>query len=100
MTEPASPAFMFGRRRDIELETGLILAGQLVVDLPKGQKLRRGHERWILEIILRLTAAASSGQMPTANVITFGWRDNRRPPNADEFVNSNEARTKWMATRL
>src|SRR5215831_2590333 len=87
MSEPVSPAFMFGRRRDIELETGLILAGTLVVDLPKNAKVKRRHERRISEMVQQLVEAARSGQMQGKYVV-FGWRDGRRPDNADAFVNS------------
>jgi hypothetical protein len=99
MSEPISPAFMFGRRRDIELETGLVLAGKLVVDLPKDAKLERGHERMIVDIMQYLTAVADSGQMQDDGIV-FGWRDGRRPDNADDFVNSNEVQTKWAESRL
>lgn len=82
MQEPMTPdlplGFMFGRRRDIELETGLLLAGMLVVDLPKDAKLKRRHRRMIGEIVQRLSAAARSGQMQDATIV-FGWRDGRRP---------------------
>jgi hypothetical protein len=100
MSEPITPAFMFGRRRDIELETGPILAGMLVVDLPKDAKLKRQHRRMIGEIVQRLTAAARAGQMPEDVVEVFGWRDGRRPDNADDFVNSDEAKGNWAKTRL
>ena len=103
MQEPMTPdlplGFMFGRRRDIELETGLLLAGMLVVDLPKDAKLKRRHRRMIGEIVQRLSAAARSGQMQDATIV-FGWRDGRRPDNADAFVNSDEAQTNWAKDRL
>jgi hypothetical protein len=31
------PLFVFARRRDIEIDAGFILAGQLVVDIPNGK---------------------------------------------------------------
>jgi hypothetical protein len=89
---------MFVRSRDIELETGLVLAGILVVDLPKGAKVKRQHQRMIDEIIGRLIADARSGQM-SADAVIFGWHNNRRPPNADGFVKSYEVQSNWAETR-
>lgn len=37
------PAFVFDRRRAVELEAGFVLAGQLIVDLPKRPKLKARH---------------------------------------------------------
>jgi hypothetical protein len=34
--KPEMPAFVFKRRRDIEIEAGFLLAGNLAVDIPKG----------------------------------------------------------------
>jgi len=99
VSEPISPAFMFGRRRDIELESGLLLAGTLVVDLPKDAKVKRRHERMISEIVQQLVEGARSGQMQE-NAVVFGWRDGRRPDNADAFVNGYETQTKWAESRL
>jgi hypothetical protein len=49
------PVFVFARRSDIEIEAELILAGQLVVDIPKraGAKMKRQHEEmvWLLRAI-------------------------------------------------
>jgi len=98
-TDRVMPVFMFGRRHDIEIETGLILAGNLVVDIAKGRKLKRRDKRLITEIIERLKAQARAGQMPK-DAIVFGWPDGRRPPNADAFVNDDAAQMKWAETRL
>jgi hypothetical protein len=94
-----TPAFMFGRLRDIEIETGLLLAGMLVVDLPTDAKRKRRHQRMINEIIDGLTAMVQAGQMPEHGEV-FGWRDGRRPDNADAFVKSEEAKTNWRLTHL
>jgi hypothetical protein len=94
-----TPAFMFGRLRHIEIETGLILAGKLVVDLPKDAKVKRRHQRMISEMVQQLVEAARSGRM-RENEICFGWRDGRRPDNADAFVKSEEAKANWAKDRL
>jgi hypothetical protein len=83
------PVFAFARRRDIELEVGLILAGRLIVDIPKTTKPKRRHQRLIAEIVQRLTEGARSQQMPD-NAIVYGWPNNRRPANADETVDNDE----------
>ena len=38
------PLFAFFRRRDIEQELGLTLAGNLIVDIPKSRKSPLPHE--------------------------------------------------------
>jgi len=88
------PLFVFGRRCDIELETGLILAGMLVVDIPKGTKLKRRHQRLVARIIQELLQHAQSGQMPH-DALIHGWQD-ARPSNAadDSQIDS------WAETRL
>ena len=94
------PAFMFGRLRDIELETGLILTGQLVVDLPKDREPNRKQKRMVNKIVQRLTAAVQAGQITEDTTEIFGWRDGRRPDNADAFVKSEEAKANWANTHL
>jgi len=51
MSDPPMPVFAFLRRRDVELETGLILAGQLIVDIPKHAKMKKRHQRLIAAIV-------------------------------------------------
>ena len=94
------PAFMFGRLRDIELETGLILAGQLVVDLPKDREPNRKQKRMVNKIVQRLTAAVQAGQITEDTTEIIGWRDGRRPDNADAFVKSEEAKANWANSHL
>jgi hypothetical protein len=95
MTEPVMPAFAFARRRDIEIETGLLLAGNLVVDIPKGAKLKRKQRRMLTDIIQMLTAEARAGRMPDDAVI-YAWRGGRRPANAAD----DAAIEQWGKTRL
>ena len=102
MSEPVSPAFIFARLRDIERETGLILFGKLSVDLPKNAKSKWRHQPiikgMIQGMIQYLVEEACSGRM-RGNVV-FGWRDGRRPDNADAFVKSEEAKANWANTHL
>jgi hypothetical protein len=92
-----TPAFMFGRLRHIEIEAGLILAGTLVVDLPKDREPKRKQKRMVNDIVQQLIMAARAGQLGDE---TFGWRDGRRPDNADAFVKSEEAKASWANTHL
>jgi hypothetical protein len=67
------PAFVFERRRDIELECGLLLAGMLTVDIPKNTKPKRRHRRMINDILAELLAIMRSRQMPDATDLIVGW---------------------------
>jgi hypothetical protein len=93
------PVFAFFRRRDIELEVGLILAGKLVVDIPKTTKPKRRHQRMIAEIVQRLTEGARSHQMPD-DAIVYGWPNNSRPPDADATVDDDALMTNWAKSRI
>jgi hypothetical protein len=97
--EETMPAFVFARRRDIELEIGLTLAGNLVVDLPKKPKLKRRHQRMIAAILQRLSSAAKGGEMPN-DAVVYGWHGNHRPDNADAVIANNELMENWAETRL
>jgi hypothetical protein len=93
------PVFAFARRRDIELETGLLLAGQLVVDIPRTMKPGPQQQRMIAELAQRLSAAARAGEMPD-ECLAYGWRDNHRPANADNILNNDALMQRWVDTRL
>jgi hypothetical protein len=94
------PAFVFERRSDIDLETGLILAGDLVIDTPKHVQLEERHQRLIMEnIVGLLIKMTKSGEIPD-NGIAFGWHDGRRPANADEITDNRELISKWAEPML
>jgi|SRR5215471_5946245 len=88
------PVFAFARRRDIEIETGMLLAGNLVVDIPKGTKPKRKQQRMIAEIMQRLTAEIRAGQMPD-DALVYGWHGERRPDNAADDAAIN----RWAETQ-
>ena len=84
-----TPVFIFRRRRDVELELGIMLAGDLIIDIPYTRKnLNRRQWRLVIEIFKQLAETACSVQLPD-NAILYGWPDGRRPDNADAFVNNN-----------
>ena len=88
--QPVMPAFMFERRSHVEHEAGFILAGQLVVDLPKGTEPTERHKRMVQDIINQLTAEARSGFMP-ADAVVCGWHGGTKPPNAvDTNIDTND----------
>jgi hypothetical protein len=93
--EPAFPLFVFVRRRAIEMETGLALAGILIVDIPKR---RMGHreEQMIQKITDGLYAMVRSGRMGDDAVIN-GWPHGAKPANAVDVY--DEARMAAWAER-
>lgn len=91
------PVFVFARRRDIELETGLTLAGKLIVDIPKTQKPKRRDQRLVAGIVQQL--AESARQMPD-DAIIYGWPKNCRPANADETIDNEELMANWAKDRM
>ena len=95
--EPAFPAFVFARRRDIEIETGLALAGNLVIDIPKGRMGRR-EEQTIREITDRLSAMVSSGRMGD-NAIICGWPHGAMLANAVD-VHDDARMVAWAEERV
>ncbi len=95
-TEQIMPGFVFARRRDIELEAGFILAGQLFVDIPKRAKLKGHHQRMLDSILKQLIRMAA--EMPDDAVI-YGWRDGCRPANADAITDNDELMAAWARDR-
>lgn len=71
------PDFIFGRRRDIEEEVGLVLAGTLVTDIPKGSRPRKRDQRLIQLVISQLVRAVQSDP---SIVETGMWRRGTKPP--------------------
>jgi hypothetical protein len=95
------PVFVFTRQRDIELETGVTLAGHLIVDIPAAEADENNDAQRILveEIVQRLIADAQSGRMPD-NAFLIGWPEGEaRPANA---VDTHDAAVMapWAETRL
>ncbi len=90
------PTFVFERRRDIELEAGFILAGHLVVDIPKRPKLKTRQKRMITEIVQQLTKMAQSAQMPD-DALVYGWPGGRRPPDADDIIDDDALMASWAS---
>jgi hypothetical protein len=86
------PAFVFARRRDIELDADFILAGMLIVNLPREVK-KLDQQQMVAAIIRQLMDAAQSGRM-AADALVCGWHGGRRPPNAVDISN-DEVMAAW-----
>jgi hypothetical protein len=84
MTKRVVPAFVFLRRSDIEQQGGLLLAGILVVDLPKAAKENKRNMRLAEEIVQELTERAQSGVL--GDELTVGWHGGHKP----ESFNRND----------
>ena len=74
--QPVFPAFVFHRRRHIELEAGLILAGTLFVDIPKDDKRVTDIVGAIVQQLIKTV-----GSQPALSE-AVGWNGGVRPPNA------------------
>jgi hypothetical protein len=96
--EQVMPAFVFARRRDIEIEAGFTLAGNLIVDVTKRTRLRRRHERMLQDIVKLLVKMVAAGQMPDDAMI-YGWPNGERPANADAITDNDELMTTWVRAR-
>jgi hypothetical protein len=93
------PAFVFARRHAIELEAGFILAGMLIVGLPReAEELTEDEQQMVAAIIRQLTDAARSGRM-AADALVYGWNGGRRPPDAVDTSN-DEVMAAWARDRL
>jgi hypothetical protein len=91
------PTFVFDRRHDIELETGVVFAGTLVIDLPN-KKPKQSDIQLIEEIIQHVLEAARSGQVPI-NGMMFGWDGGRKPINAVD-TDDDTLMAAWAKDRL
>jgi hypothetical protein len=95
--KPVMPLFLFARLPHIEREAGFILAGQLIVDLPKGAKPNKRNTRLVEKIIDHLLESAESWTLGSG--VTVGWRDDQKPENAVR-EDDDAALTAWASTRL
>jgi hypothetical protein len=72
------PGFVFLRRHDVELEAGFILAGQLVLDLPKTAEMSEQLSEMITAILEKITEMAQSGEIPDEAIVS-GWPNGHKP---------------------
>jgi hypothetical protein len=93
------PEFVFNRRRDVELETGLILAAELFVDNPDGAEIESRYQQICESIVQPLIEMVKSKRMPD-NAMIIGWPLGNRPENADEITDNNELMIAWAKRSL
>jgi len=93
------PEFVFERLRHIEIEAGYILAGTLIVDIPKGKSLNKRRQRRVNQILQMLTDMVQSGQMPNDAMI-YCWPPGQTPTNADAITDDESLMTQWVKTRM
>ena len=79
MQEPIFPWFVFGRLRHVELETGLMLAGQLIVDVPSDTP-SENDRAMVRDIIEHLAVMVSEGMMSN-DAFLVAWGDKKRTAN-------------------
>jgi hypothetical protein len=97
---PVMPAFVFDRRRSAELEAGFVLAGQLIVDLPKRRSLKPRHARQVGAIVQMLVAEARSRGLPEDGMV-IGWAGGVKPEGAvdvhDDAIMGAWRRDRWWS---
>jgi hypothetical protein len=94
------PDYVFGRRRDIELQSGseLMLAGFLVTKFPKSKILGENDRRRIGLVVDRLVSELLAGSVTEDATISM-WESGVRPANAVELPIPYEVMEQWMADR-
>jgi hypothetical protein len=81
------PAWVFDRHPEIERESNLVLAGDLIIDLSASPEHWTSDQReTVAAIQLRLLSAARTGAMPE-NAIVYGWAGGKKPANAVDTDN-------------
>jgi hypothetical protein len=96
--KPVFPAFVFQRRSHVENEAGFILAGQLIVDIPKSTEPNEHEQAMIQGIIKQLLAKVKSGSVP-ADAELIGWRGGAKSENAVD-IDNNELMSAWADRSL
>jgi hypothetical protein len=93
--------FCFERQREIELEnTEYVLAGHLVIDIPKSAADDAKTKKVVNDIVLELSKMAGSGRMPE-DALIFCWKDGKSRP--DEITDDQEfvvLLQEWADDRL
>ena len=92
---PIMPLFVFERRQRIERECGFMLAGQLIVGIPKGGANKKRNREAIEFIVSQLKEMVESNQLPH-NAFIVGWLGGRIPENAAD-IDDDEIMAAWTA---
>jgi hypothetical protein len=96
---PVMPLFVFERCPANELEADLVLAGDLVLDLPRRPAPLSEHDmRQLAMVVGLLSAKAQTGALPEGEMLV-GWPGNERPANALD-IDDREALAGWANRSL
>jgi hypothetical protein len=95
-TMPIMPMIYFSRSRDIELETDLLLAGELVLDIPRCCKLSQRDIRETRAVIQELVRQVLAGEMPD-DAVVIGW--DPKPDDGDETIDNDALMARWFETQ-
>jgi hypothetical protein len=88
--------FLFYRNDGIERDGGYLLAGKLVVDLPKDAEANEANKAMVASIAQELTQRARCRALAP---VTIGWERGERPPKGVD-VDSDAALERWASDRF
>ena len=95
------PDFLFGRRRDLEVQQGaeLMLAGFLVTNFHRGQTLGENERKRINNVVNWLITELLAGRV-TEDATMSLWEAEVRPANGVDLPIPYEVVAAWMADRM
>jgi len=95
------PDFLFGRRRDLEVQPGaeLMLAGFLVTKFGRGHILGESERQRINTVINRLVTELLAGRV-TEDATMGIWEADVRPANGVDLPIPYEVVETWMADKM
>ena len=97
-TKGVYPAWVFDRHPEIEHESNLLLAGDLIIDItPDSEDWSSEQHEMMIAIHLQLLSAARAGEMPEDSIV-YGWPDGEKPANAVD-VDNHALMDAWMSER-
>jgi fructose-1,6-bisphosphatase/inositol monophosphatase family enzyme len=66
------PTFVFDRKHEIEIESGLVLAGDLYIDVPPGKMNKARIKKAVAKLVSELVRRARCGAM-SLDTVVYGW---------------------------
>jgi len=92
------PDYVFGRRRDIELQSGLMLVGFVVTKFPKSRTPSDEDRKRVSVVVERMVMELRAGRMTEDATISM-WEGGVRPANGIEVPIPYEVMERWMASQ-
>jgi hypothetical protein len=90
------PDYVFGRRRDIELQSGMTLVGFVVTRFPKSKVLSEEDRKRVGVVVERMVMELRAGRMTEDATISM-WEGGVRPADGIEVPIPYEVMERWMA---